>query len=75
MAFVSLPPSIRNIQPLEFGGVIARQGFAFQDHVPVSFCLEMLNGSPLEEVWCETLDDITLIKGSPGGKNWWNMYR
>jgi len=68
MALGSFPPSIRNIQPIEFGGVIARQGFVFQDHVAVSFCLEMLNSSLVEEVWCETLDDITLIKGSFGGQ-------
>lgn len=53
--------SYRHIPPLECGGVIARTGFAFQDHVAASYCIEMLSNTELVEVWCENLDDITLI--------------
>jgi hypothetical protein len=44
----SLP--IRNLAPLENGGVTARKGFNFQDHVTVAFCLDMLTGSACIEV-------------------------
>jgi hypothetical protein len=56
-----LPRSIHNLTPLESGGVIARAGLLFQDHVAVSFCLEMVSSAQLTQVWCETQDDITLI--------------
>ncbi len=55
------PLSIRDLKPLNVGGVVARRGFYFQDHVAVSFCLKMLISDGLKEVWCETQDDITLI--------------
>lgn len=54
-------PSIHALPPIETGGVIARKGFSFQDHIAVHFCLEMLSNASLEQVWCETQDDITLI--------------
>jgi hypothetical protein len=53
--------SIHYLKPLNDGGSIARAGFEFQDHVAVSFCLEMASNPSLHEVWCETQDDITLI--------------
>lgn len=56
-----LPKSIRDLVPKDFGGIIARKGFAYQDHVAAKFCLEMLLGNDLLEVWCETYDDIVLI--------------
>jgi hypothetical protein len=54
-------PSIHELEPLESGGVIARSGFVFQDHVAASFLIDMLKTPALQEVWCETQDDITLI--------------
>jgi hypothetical protein len=53
--------SIHNLKPIEVGGTISRDGFIYQDHVVVSLLLEMLDNNNLEEVWCETHDDITLI--------------
>lgn len=53
--------SIHELEPLELGGRAARQGFLFQDHVAAGFCLEMLVLGRLTAVWCETLDDVTLI--------------
>jgi len=53
--------SYRDLAPLESGGVIARNGFEFQDHVAAGCCIDMLSDESLVEVWCETLDDITLI--------------
>lgn len=64
MTLADARPSIHIFQPQEFGGVIARQGFIFQDHVAVGFCLGMLADSRLNQVFCETLDDITLIWNS-----------
>jgi hypothetical protein len=37
--------------PLEFGGVVARAGFAFHDHVAAGFST-LLGSSDLVEVWC-----------------------
>ena len=54
--------SYRDLPPLESGGVIARNGFEFQDHVAAGYCIDMLSDENLIEVWCETLDDITLIR-------------
>lgn len=56
--------SYRDLAPLESGGVIARNGFEFQDHVAAGYCIDMLSDDRLVEVWCETLDDITLIRVS-----------
>ena len=53
--------SIYNLPPLERGGVEARIGFVFQDHVAATFLIELLENPDLLEVWCETHDDITLI--------------
>jgi hypothetical protein len=54
-------PSIFDVAPLEQGGPIARKGFLYQDHVAARSCIRMLQDQHLEEVWCETLDDITLL--------------
>jgi hypothetical protein len=55
-------PSIHdNVPPLEVGGIIARDGFSFQDHVAVGFCLRIFFETSLKEVRCESQDDITLI--------------
>ena len=53
--------STQNLESTELGGIYARQGFTFQDHVAAGYCLEMLDNENLLEVWCEVLDDITLI--------------
>ena len=58
--------SIHKLEPLEVGGTAARQGFLFQDHVAAGFCLEMLLSDALVGVWCETLDDVTLIREEGG---------
>lgn len=53
--------SIYDLAPLEYGGTENRKGIDFQDHIAADFCLDMILGNGLEEVWCETQDDITLI--------------
>jgi hypothetical protein len=56
------PPSIHDLEPLESGGTTARVGFAYQDHIAANFCVEMmLTNGTLAAVWCEVLDDITLV--------------
>ncbi|MBY5539282.1 DUF4297 domain-containing protein [Rhizobium leguminosarum] len=56
-----------NIKPLvdpyaasDAGGVKARQGFTFQDHIAASFLLDLLSDPMLLQVECETADDIAL---------------
>ena len=61
-------PSIRTLTPPDFGGVVARRGFAYQDHVAVRFCVKMLATPALKEVWCETYDDIVLILDMAGAE-------
>lgn len=56
-----LESSYRTIKPLESGGERARQGFTFQDHVAAGYCIDMLANPNILEVWCEILDDITLV--------------
>ncbi len=43
------------------GGVAARQGFKYQDHVAAQFVLKMIADERLKQVECETADDIKLI--------------
>ena len=54
----SLLPSIRDLQPEEDGGRVARRGFGYQDHVAAGYCLDMLTDFSLLEIWCERHDDI-----------------
>lgn len=54
-------PSIHELLPIETGGVEARHGFGVQDHASAGFCIKMLSDEELEQVWCETQDDITLL--------------
>ena len=58
--------SIHELPPIETGGIEARKGFSFQDHVAVCFLLEMFENEDLEQVWFETQDDITLIWNANG---------
>jgi hypothetical protein len=43
------------------GGVAARLGFKYQDHVAASFVLDMIGDPNVLQVECETSDDITRI--------------
>jgi hypothetical protein len=62
LSLISPFPSYHCIPPLENGGVIARNGFEFQDHVAAGYCIDMIMDINLCEVWCESLDDITLVR-------------
>jgi len=61
-------PSIFDLTPLDSGGREARKGFDYQDHIAVGFCLLLFERPELEEVWCETHDDITLVWRNNGSK-------
>jgi hypothetical protein len=61
-------PSIHENVPSEEGGPIARQGFAFQDRVAARCCLEMLEDDLALEVWCETYDDIVVLRRTTEGE-------
>lgn len=43
------------------GGVAARRGFKFQDHVAALYVLMMLEDRRIEQIECETSDDITMV--------------
>lgn len=45
----------------DVGGVAARQGFKYQDHVAAQFVLSMIGDPRLLRVECETFDDILLV--------------
>jgi len=54
-------PSISESLPNDFGGIYARNGFAYQDDVAAGYYIEMLKNNELLEVSCETHDDICLV--------------
>lgn len=58
---VSKLPSVFDALPDDLGGIHARQGFAYQDHVAAGFYIEMLTKDNLIEVACETYDDVRLV--------------
>jgi hypothetical protein len=53
--------SYRDLDPIEQGGRVARDGFDYQDHVAAGKCLDMLLGGGPVEVWCEAEDDIVQV--------------
>ncbi|WP_343061258.1 dsDNA nuclease domain-containing protein [Novosphingobium flavum] len=61
-----VPPGIRMHDPLispaasDAGGIAARRGFRVQDHVAARLALEMLQAPGIEQLECETGDDIIL---------------
>ncbi|WP_161500083.1 dsDNA nuclease domain-containing protein [Bradyrhizobium sp. AC87j1] len=50
------------------GGVAARIGFKYQDHVAASFVLDMIGDPNVLQVECETSDDITRILRDNGAE-------
>ena len=54
------------------GGVAARQGFQFQDHVAAQLVLHMIGDPQLLRVECETADDILLVWAD--GESQWPEY-
>lgn len=48
------------------GGIAARRGFRVQDHVAARLALEMLQDPDIEQLECETADDITLRRRHQG---------
>jgi hypothetical protein len=42
------------------GGIAARQGFRFQDHVAASLVVEMLADPTISQIECETAEDIVI---------------
>ena len=56
-----MPLNIRDLEPLERGGVENRKGVDYQDTYAAILFLDMFFDQSLLEVWIETHDDITLI--------------
>lgn len=48
------------------GGVSARQGFKYQDHVAARFVIEMMDNPTIVRVECETSDDIFVVRNVTG---------
>lgn len=48
------------------GGVAARLGFKYQDHVAAMFVLQMIGDRRIVQVECETSDDITILHHRDG---------
>jgi hypothetical protein len=65
---VAVLPSIHDHVRSDEGGPSARQGFAFQDRVAARCCLEMLEDEVIVEVWCETYDDIVILRKTTEGE-------
>lgn len=67
----SLPPpkfpSIDEAAPLEEGGPIARSGFNYQDEIAVSFLIDLLENPAIEQIHCETHDDIVIVWRAENG--------
>lgn len=53
--------SIDDAPPDDLGGIYARQGFAFQDDVAARYLIMMIEDDSLQEVRCESNEDITLV--------------
>ncbi|TBW47843.1 DUF1837 domain-containing protein [Marinobacter halodurans] len=49
------------------GGVGAKKGFLFQDHIAVRHILSLLSDSSVQEVHCETRDDISIVVSGTTG--------
>lgn len=56
------PKSIRDTISLDQSGRNAKRGFAYQDHIGVKLCLEMILDDEIIEVWIEKEDDLTIIR-------------
>ncbi|NKN01140.1 HamA C-terminal domain-containing protein [Rhizobium leguminosarum] len=50
------------------GGVAARVGFKFQDHIAAMYVLEMLSDRRIKQVECETSDDIAILRSRKSGE-------
>lgn len=64
--------SFRDLDPVEQGGRVARDGFDFQDHIAAGKCLDMLLGGGPVEVWCEAEDDIVQV-WVVAGEEWYEF--
>lgn len=65
-SFIIMPVRA-NSTSSDSGGVAARLGFKYQDHVAAAFLIEMMTGEILE-VQCETSDDVVVIHSINGIK-------
>lgn len=57
---MNMKPLVDPYTASDAGGVKARQGFTFQDHIAASFLLDLISDPMLLQVECETGDDIAL---------------
>jgi hypothetical protein len=64
MSETTQPISIHALPIVNIGGTPARIGFNVQDHVAARYCIEMLSDAEIMAVWCETHDDIVIIRTS-----------
>ncbi|WP_082316835.1 dsDNA nuclease domain-containing protein [Methylobacterium sp. ARG-1] len=58
------PPLVVVGDESDSGGIAARKGFRFQDHVAASLVIDMLTDITIAQVECETADDIAIQFGA-----------
>lgn len=67
MTTIDAPPN-QSPRVSDAGGVAARQGFKYQDHVAAQFVLQMIGDPRLLRIECETADDILMVWASAVGE-------
>jgi hypothetical protein len=67
MGSVALRPD-QSSPATDAGGVAARQGFKYQDHVAAQLVLHMIGNPRLLRVECETANDVLLVWASEAGE-------
>ena len=60
-------PSIEDCIPDEQGGPVARSGFAYQDYIAATLVFDMLEDTEIEQVHCETIDDVVVVRANTNG--------
>lgn len=60
-------PSIEDCVPDEQGGPVARAGFAYQDYIAAGLVFDMLEDPEIEQIHCETMDDVVIVRAGATG--------
>ena len=55
-------PNIRETEPDDHSGRRSRSGYRYQDLCALRYCVSVATDGDWEEVWCESHDDIVLMK-------------
>src|SRR5437899_1064340 len=61
-------PNIRDTEPEDQSGRRSRSGYRYQDLCALRYCVAAATDGSWEEVWCESHDDVVLVKQSGEGQ-------